>query len=246
MMKLIACGITDAGLVRSNNEDRCFVSAADGLFIVADGMGGHAAGEVASTMAIRLVCDQVLPRLREAGAAEEPDALLVDTVHTANLAIAQASERTPAWKGMGTTLTILLLRAGQAHLVHAGDSRMYRYRDGQLVQFSDDHSLVGDQLRQGLITAAEAETSSLRNILLQAVGTTAELEICRKQLPLAEQDRFLLCSDGLTDMLSDRQISALIASTSDLHQLCDLLVAEAKGAGGKDNIAVVLVQVERL
>jgi len=245
-MKLKACGKTDVGLVRSNNEDSWFVSAADGLFIVADGMGGHAAGEVASAMAIRLVCDQVLPLLQDIGAAGEPEAQLVDAVHTANRAIAQAAERNPSWKGMGTTQTILLLQAGQAHLVHVGDSRMYRFRNGRLVQFSDDHSLVGDQLRQGLITAADAETSSLRNILLQAVGITPELDICRKQLPLAEQDRFLLCSDGLTDMLSDRQIAALFATTPDLHRLCDRLVAAAKAAGGRDNIAVVLVQVERL
>jgi PPM family protein phosphatase len=245
-MKLSACGKTDVGIVRSNNEDSLFVSAADGLFIVADGMGGHAAGEIASAMAIRLVCDQLIPRLQSSGTCGELEPLLVEAVHTANRELAQAAGRNPAWKGMGTTLTILLLQAGQAQLVHVGDSRMYRYRNGQLLQFSDDHSLVGDQLRQGLISAAEAKSSSLRNILLQAVGITPELEICRKQLPLAEQDRFLLCSDGLTEMLSDQQIAALCATTPDLNQLCDLLVAEAKAAGGKDNITVVLVQVDRL
>lgn len=245
-MKLTACGKTDIGLVRSNNEDSCFVSAENGLFLVADGMGGHAAGEVASEMAIRLVCDQILPQLQESLVAGDISSLLADSVRDANRAIEQATVQNPAWKGMGTTLTILQLQCGQAHLTHVGDSRMYRFRNGQLEQISDDHSLVADQLRRGLITNTEAESSSLRNILLQAVGITPELEICRKHLPLAAKDRFLLCSDGLTDMLSDNQIAALFEKTTDLNQLCDLLVAQAKEAGGKDNITVVLVQVDDL
>lgn len=245
-MKLLACGKTDIGLVRTNNEDCYFISEDNGLFLVADGMGGHAAGEVASDMAVSLVCEKIVPQLQETTIGHKVRGVVADSVLLANRTIEQATKQNPAWKGMGTTLTILLVQAGQAYLVHVGDSRLYRFHDGQLKQLSDDHSLVGDQLRRGLISKAEAETSNLRNVLLQAVGTTPDLEICQKQLPLAEKDIFMLCSDGLTDMLSDNKITALFEKTSDLDQLCDLLVVEAKAAGGKDNITVVLVQVDRL
>jgi len=245
-MKLNACGTTDVGLVRSNNEDSCYVSTADGLFIVADGMGGHAAGEVASELAIREVCAKLQPRLSEPGEASEITALLGEAVAAANRVIRQASVENPAWQGMGTTVTMLLLHAAQAHLVHVGDSRLYRYRDDHLEQLSDDHTLVEDQLRQGLISDREAETSRLRHVLLQAVGTTKELELCRKTLPLADRDRFLLCSDGVTDMLSDARLAELFATIDDLEALCARLVAEAKAAGGRDNITVVLVEVENL
>jgi len=245
-MKLNACGTTDVGLVRSNNEDSCFVSTADGLFIVADGMGGHAAGEVASELAIREVCAKIQPRLAEFDGVSESAALLGEAVAAANLVIRQASKENPAWQGMGTTMTVLLLHATQASLAHVGDSRLYRYRDGQLEQLSDDHTLVEDQLRQGLINDREAETSRLRHVLLQAVGTTAELDLCRKTLPLVERDRFLLCSDGLTDMLSHARLTELFATIADLESLCARLVDEAKAAGGRDNITVVLVEVENL
>jgi len=245
-MKLNACGTTDVGLVRSNNEDNCYVSIADGLFIVADGMGGHAAGEVASELAIREVCAKVQTGLSELGEASEITALLGEALAAANRVIRQAGQENPAWQGMGTTVTVLLLHAAQAHLAHVGDSRLYRYRDGHLEQLSDDHTLVEDQLRQGLISDSEAETSRLRHVLLQAVGTTAELELCRENLPLSEQDRFLLCSDGLTDLLSDTRLTELFASIGDLEALCARLVDEAKAAGGRDNITVVLVEVESL
>jgi PPM family protein phosphatase len=240
-MNLSACGTSDVGLVRSNNEDSCFVSAADGLFIVADGMGGHAAGEVASDLAIRAVRE----RVRNA-TGDDPRALLADAVAAANLAVRQASASNPAWRGMGTTLTILLLQAAQAHLAHVGDSRLYRYRDNRLEQLSDDQTLVEEQLRQGMISDHEAATSRLRHVLLQAVGTADELELCQKTLPLAERDRFLLCSDGVTDLLSDARLAELIATSSDLQLLCARLVDAAKAAGGRDNITVVLVEVESL
>lgn len=242
-MKLNACGTSDVGLVRSTNEDSWFVSTADGLFMVADGMGGHAAGEVASDLAVRAVRERLRP---DSAVSADPGALLAGAVAAANQAVRQASERNPAWRGMGTTLTILLLQAGEAHLAHVGDSRLYRCRDNQLEQFSDDQTLVEEQRRQGLITGREAETSRLRHVLLQAVGTAAKLELCQKSLPLAERDRFLLCSDGVTDLLSDARLAELFASSGDLQLLCAHLVDEAKAAGGRDNITVVLVEVESL
>jgi len=245
-MKLNACGTTDVGLVRSNNEDSWLISVPDGLFIVADGMGGHAAGEVASDLAIRAVRERLRPARPDSPASADPGALLAGAVAAANREVRQASERNPVWQGMGTTLTILLLQAAQAHLAHVGDSRLYRYRDKRLEQLSDDQTLIEEQLRQGLISDQEAATSHLRHVLLQSVGTAAKLELCRKTLPLAERDRFLLCSDGVTDMLSDARLAELFASTNDLQTLCARLVDEAKAAGGRDNMTVVLVEVESL
>ena len=245
-MKLTACGKTDIGRLRRNNEDSWFADTRLGLFIVADGMGGHAAGEIASALAVQMIREQLAPLLAKKTRPEGLLSTLSDAIRLANRAIAQAGEENPEWRGMGTTLTVLLLQAGQALLGHVGDSRLYRWRSGQLEQLSDDHSLVGDQLRRGLISREEADASNLRNILLQAVGITPELEICRKQLPLAAGDYLLLCSDGLTDMLKDKTITELLGQDLTPEQGCERLLEEALVAGGKDNISLVLVRVDEL
>ena len=245
-MKLTASSRTDIGRLRSNNEDCCSVDTRLGLFIVADGMGGHAAGEIASAMAIEVVREQLVPLLRDQPSAADLLAAMTDAIRLANRTVARTGEENPHWSGMGTTLTLLLLWGGQALLAHVGDSRLYRWRAGQLEQLSDDHSLVGDQLRRGLISREEAETSNLRNILLQAVGITPDLEICQKQLPLQADDVYLLCSDGLTDMLDNGEITALLEQKLTVEEECELLLAQALEAGGKDNITLVLVQVDEI
>jgi len=245
-MRLTACGRTDIGLLRQNNEDCCFVDEKLGLFVVADGMGGHAAGEVASELACRVIREQLTPLLLNR--AQQADLIppLVDAIELANRGIAQAAAENSAWQGMGTTLTVLLLSAGEALLGHVGDSRLYRWRAEKLDQLSDDHSLIGDQLRRGLITHAEADASDLRNILLQAVGITPELQICRKRWPVQAGDRFLLCSDGLTGMVKDEEISAILKQSASPEQGTKLLMEQALAAGGKDNITLVLVRVEEI
>ncbi len=150
-MKLSACGKTDVGLLRSNNEDNFFLDEQHGLFIVADGMGGHAAGEVASEMAIEAVREHLCPQLAERESTVSLLSRLADAVTTANRSIAQAGAENEAWSGMGTTLTILLIDNRQALLAHVGDSRLYRLRNQQLEQLSEDHTLVADQLRRGII-----------------------------------------------------------------------------------------------
>lgn len=243
-MKLTAHGLSDVGLKRSNNEDGYLVAEPLGLFIVADGMGGHAAGEVASSLAIETVRELLEPRLTSAGSAEELAPLLAEAMEGANRAVRTATEENPAWQGMGTTLTVLLLRAGQALLAHVGDSRLYRWRGQRLEQLSDDHSLVGDQLRRGLISPEEAQTSNLRNLLLQAVGSTPELEVCQRQLAVEGGDVYLLCSDGLTDLLDDRQLAAILEREPEPAAGCRELIARALAAGGKDNVTAVLIKVE--
>ena len=239
-MKLEACGKTDTGLQRSNNEDSFHIDLANGLFIVADGMGGHAAGEVASRLAIETVCTALAKRN-----AADLNLWLGKAVRAANAEIRQAAEINPAWHKMGTTLTILALSDNQARLAHIGDSRFYRLRNKELQQLSEDHSLVAEQLRMGIITAEDARRSNLGNLLTQAVGITTELDICKKTIPLAARDRLLLCSDGLTTMLKDAAIARCLSQGTPA-QACADLIEKALAAGGLDNVTVVVVDIIEL
>ena len=240
-MKLQVCAKTDIGLSRNNNEDRYFVDEQQGLFIVADGMGGHAAGEVASQIAVETVC-QVLHSVDKTN----PQQQLKQAVTEANLAVRQAAKANPSLNGMGTTLSIILLHQQQGYLAHVGDSRIYRLRNQKLQQLSDDHSLVGEQLRQGTITPEQAKSSSLGNILLQAIGLSPQLDIYQNKISLAPADQFLLCSDGLTDMVADTEIEKHLSQPGTINLHCEALINAALAAGGKDNITAILLQIEQL
>lgn len=240
-MKLQVCAKTDIGLNRKNNEDRFFVDEKRGLFMVADGMGGHAAGEVASWIAMETACQSLLAETQE-----NPREQLTEAVEKANRAVEQEAADHSAHQGMGTTLTIFLLHQQQGYLAHVGDSRMYRLHNSQFEQMSDDHSLVAEQLREGILTLEQAKKSTLGNILLQAIGITPNLDLCQKTFPLAVGDRYLLCSDGLTDMLADTEIAEILKRPGSLPPLCDALIEAALTAGGKDNITVVVVQIDQL
>lgn len=240
-MKLRACGRTDVGLSRSNNEDSFFADEHLGLFIVADGMGGHKAGEVASHMAIDTVTRQLEPLLRQQPKVDALQQKLAEVIEAANREVTTAAAENPAWSGMGTTLTLLLLYAGQALLAHVGDSRLYRWRDQQLELLSKDQTLVAEQLRQGIINEAEAARSNLRGLLLQAVGASEQLDVFQQEQPLQEDDSFLLCSDGLTGMLSDTEIHSVLAGKSQPEAVCDELIKQTLQAGGKDNVTVLMV-----
>ncbi len=240
-MKLQFCAKTDIGLARKTNEDLFFVDEKQGLFIVADGMGGHAAGEIASQIAVETVCQS----LQTTGLAN-PQKWLSQAVEKANQAVERAANSNKAWQGMGTTLTIFLLQQQQGYLAHVGDSRIYRLHNSQFDQLSDDHSLVSEQIRQGILTPEQAETSTLGNILLQAIGITPELDICQKTIPLSSGDRFLLCSDGLTNMVSDTEIKETLKQPNTLSTTCDVLIEKAIAAGGKDNITAVVLQINQL
>ena len=239
-MILQACAATDIGLSRSNNEDNYWSDSEKGLFIVADGMGGHAAGEVASQIAV----DSVRQHVTVAD-LDNPQQLLRTAVEMANRAVEQAANN-PAWQGMGTTLSMLLCHQGHGYLAHVGDSRIYLLRSSRFMQLTDDQSLVGEQIRQGILTPKQAENSTLGNILLQAIGITSELDICLKTCLLAEKDLFLLCTDGLTDMVTETEIKTILEQNSPLDRRCHQLIAKALAAGGKDNITAVLVQIDKL
>ncbi|MDQ6606415.1 MAG: Stp1/IreP family PP2C-type Ser/Thr phosphatase [Actinomycetota bacterium] len=226
---------TDTGLQRRGNEDSSYARAP--LFVVADGMGGAQAGEVASQIAITAF-EQGLP---EAGSPEER---LVTRVREANAEIYERSQAEHERAGMGTTLTAAYL--DEAHLViaHVGDSRAYLIRDGKLKQLTQDHSLVGELVRRGKLTEEQAAEHPQRSIITRALGPEPSVEVDTWTYPARAGDVLLLCSDGLTSMISEERIGQILASATGLDQAAEALIAGANEAGGRDNITVVLVRLE--
>jgi len=240
-MILQVCAKSDVGLSRHNNEDSYAADTGLGLFVIADGMGGHAAGDVASRIAVESCQTKI-----QSVSAENPQKQIRAAVEQANRDIENAASNNKSWVGMGTTLSLLLCHQNRGYLGHVGDSRIYLLRHSHLEQLSDDHSLVGEQIRQGILTPEQARHSTLGNILLQALGITSELDICQKNFPLEEGDRLLLCSDGLTDMVDDARIKTIMVQNTTIDTLCRELIESALSAGGKDNITVILIQIDKL
>lgn len=233
-----AAALTDVGRVRSSNEDAFGLSVETGVFVVCDGMGGAAAGEVASRMAV----DAIIERLCT-DSGDLSSAALEAAIQAANRRVYDRAQVNPELHGMGTTLVALVLREGQAWVAHAGDSRAYQLRRGELTRCTQDHSLVEEQVRLGQITQEEADYSPLRNVITRAVGTAPFLmpEIVR--LDVESGDLFLLCTDGLTGELSDEHIAAILGQQLDLQSCCERLIGEAKAAGGRDNVTCLLARV---
>jgi PPM family protein phosphatase len=235
MIELRAGGATDVGLVRSNNQDELLV--ASGLFAVADGMGGAAAGEVASATAIR--------SLQEAFEAGEPTSRnLSVAAQAANRAVWDQAEANPEMRGMGTTLVALAqVEDGALAAINVGDSRLYRFHDDTLEQISSDHNLVAELVAEGRLSKEEAEYHPRRNIMTRALGVDPAVPVDLFQLEVRPGDRFLLCSDGLPRELPDDHIASLLRRLKDPRQAARELVDEAKRRGGNDNITVLVVDV---
>jgi PPM family protein phosphatase len=232
--------LTDVGRVRSANEDAYGLCAEAGFFVVCDGMGGAAAGEVASNTA----ATTAIEALRNTSDQDDPRKLLEETIAAANLLVFTRSEREPALHGMGTTLVSLLVRDGRAYVAHVGDSRCYLFREGRLERQTQDHSLVDEQVRLGQMTPAEAEQSPFRNVITRAIGTRSTVVSDIGEVPTQPGDIFLLCSDGLTRELSDQRLAELLsAEQEDMQTLCSRLISEANAAGGHDNITCLLVKI---
>lgn len=247
-MDMTVFGITDKGMVRPGNEDALLIDEQLGLLVVADGMGGHKCGEVASHMAVDILKDYIA-KLSGGGDAfignvdprvSRQANLLASGIRLANQAIFEAAASNPAWQGMGTTVVAVLLKDGVAGVAHAGDSRLYLLRGGQLSQITGDHSLVAEQVRQGVITAEEALKSTRKNIITRALGQWQELEIEIQDLNLLDGDRLLLCSDGLNGMVSDPEIAALLGAYPAPEQSCHTLIEVANSYGGRDNITAIV------
>ncbi len=234
-------GNTDVGLVRARNEDAYAVDDALGVYLVADGLGGHQGGNVASALAH----DAVLATLEEgrAGLPDAAPALLEAAVRHANKRIRYRAEGDPSLDGMGTTLTLLWL-GDDAHgyAAHVGDSRLYRLDGGRFTQLSEDHTLAMEMVRAGAMTLEEAEHSFAWHRLTRAVGLDARLEVDVCPVDAAGADAFLLCSDGLTGMVADDEIARLMrAALPDPRLAGEALIDAALAAGGDDNVTVVVV-----
>jgi len=231
-------GKSDSGLKRTNNEDCFMVRSELGFCLVADGMGGAAAGEIAS----RIFAETTLELFSSsAGRTEKETIELVQRAFNfANERILSHVKKNPHHKGMGCTAELMAFSDKDFVIGHMGDSRTYCLRDGQLKQLTLDHSLVQNQIEQGLITPAEARNHPLRNVILRAVGIKKKLALDLIRGITFSGDLFLLCSDGLSDMVDDNQIRDILFSTAPLLQKVEKLIESANAAGGYDNITVVL------
>jgi len=236
----------DTGRARSNNEDSVAIDEANALAVLADGMGGYNAGEVASNMATSFIKSEFGRWLQEAGgrASDAEIRRAMDIcVDNANRAIFNAANANPQYAGMGTTLVVAVFREGQLRLGHVGDSRAYRWRDGQFTQITRDHSLLQEQIDAGLITPEQAVFSANKNLVTRAVGVEDTVLLETHLHEVLPGDMYLMCSDGLSDMLEDSTIAQLLQAHDALPSIGQGLIAAANEAGGKDNIALVLVRV---
>jgi len=223
---------SDIGQVREGNEDSFLVLAP--LYVVADGMGGHRGGEVASSLALETV-----QRMFQA-----QQGTLAEQVTEANKAVFERSQQDRSVAGMGTTLTAALVDGDRVHLAHVGDSRAYLLRGGELSMLTEDHTLVHRMVMEGEITEAEAETHPHRSILTRALGVDPSVQVDETDVQVASGDRLLLCSDGLTGMVPDGQIREILETTSDPQDAVDALVRVANRAGGIDNITAVILDFD--
>jgi protein phosphatase len=236
---------TDTGRARSNNEDAVLLDTEAGLAVLADGMGGYNAGEVASQMATQFVTGELGRWLRE----QPGPPTLTDMrrameicVDNANRAIFNAANTNPHYAGMGTTLVVASFRQGQLLVGHVGDSRAYRLRDGRLQQLTKDHSLLQEQIDAGLITPEQALFATHKNLVTRAVGVEDTVLLEMAVHDVSPGDVILMCSDGLSDMLDDNEIAFLVGGQSSLEAAATALVAAANQAGGRDNISVILAR----
>ena len=236
----------DTGRARSNNEDSVAVDEGNALAVLADGMGGYNAGEVASGMATSFIAREMGRWLTEAASRAsdlEVRRAMDICVDNANRAIFNAANANPQYAGMGTTLVVAVCRDGQLRLGHVGDSRAYRWRSGQLVQITRDHSLLQEQIDAGLITPEQAAFSANKNLVTRAVGVEDTVQLETHLHETQPGDVYLMCSDGLSDMLDDPMIARLLQMHDSLPAAGQALIDAANDAGGKDNIALILVRV---
>lgn len=231
-------GCTDPGQVRDNNEDAILWNAAAGWAVLADGMGGHMAGEVASHLAV----ETLQAHLGKMGRGEEADQLR-DAVLEANRRIHEQAGTDVRCHNMGTTIVATLFHEDLLTCAHVGDSRLYRYSEGKLEQLSHDHSLVQELVDEGMMSYEEAAESSHKNVITRALGLEATVTADLLQVPLHRGELFLLCSDGLSDMIPAAELAELLQDDS-LDDMAQKLVAEANRRGGEDNISVILARIE--
>ena len=245
-IELSSQGATDVGLVRSANQDSFFADDKQQLYLVADGMGGHAGGEIASGLCV----DIIPPHVRDQGTIfdvckSHPDQrianALASSINFASTKIYEKALENPKLKGMGTTATLLKIIENYAYIAHVGDSRCYLVRCGYIYQITNDHSLVSEQVRAGIISKEEAEQHHLRNVITRSVGYQEEEDVDTTSFELEDGDLILLCSDGLHGKVPDKEISLQIQNKG--AEAVPGLIATANQRGGEDNITGVIVKV---
>lgn len=246
-LKIVIHGITDVGQSREHNEDAISWDTRLGLALLADGMGGHNAGEVASILAVDTIktslADVVTPEIVASGVVDYKEAV-VDAVSFANQEINEQSLENPEYAGMGTTLVLVLFLNHSVIYAHVGDSRLYRLRGTELSRLTSDHSLVQEMIDNGYLSHEEAQESTSRNLITRALGISEEVEVDIAEQTTEIGDIYLLCSDGLTDLVNDQEITNIIIQhRDDLENASRVLVDMANQNGGTDNISVVLVAV---
>jgi serine/threonine protein phosphatase PrpC len=245
-VQLSVAARTDIGMIRAGNEDNFYADANPfrGLFIVADGMGGHAAGEVASEMAVQIVTRELagVRSVKEEGVVDR----VAQALRTANQAIFARTLQEVDKQGMGTTASVLLLAGTQYLIGQVGDSRVYLLRDGQLRQITKDHSYVQEQVDAGFLTPEQARYHPYSNVITRCVGASESVEPDVYIGDVRAGDVFLVASDGLTGMVDDRRLQQLLLSRASPGRLVDALISEANGRGGLDNITAIVVQVTSL
>jgi protein phosphatase len=243
-------GKTDVGCVRTNNEDNFGFDSRHGIFVVCDGMGGQAAGEVASKMGVDILLDYFRHRSPSPGkhslnghSAPSGGQSLAKAIQVANKTIFQAGQEHNGRNGMGSTIVAALVHGNSLAIAHVGDSRIYLVRQGAIHQLTEDHSLVMEQVRRGYITLEQAQKSEMQNIILRALGSEEVVEADIDDLVAMPGDVLLMASDGLTRYVPDEEILRIVQGRHGLEQACAALVRAAKDGGGDDNITCLLVRI---
>ena len=248
-MRITAAGRTEVGCVRKHNEDNFLMEPDLGLFVVADGLGGHAAGEVASRIVVDRISDFITntaerdrtwPVEYETGLSYDGNRLKASLL-LADQGILDDIRANPERESMGSTVVACLVQGDLATLIHVGDSRAYLLNPGGIQQITQDHSWVAEQVANGILTPEEARRHPFRNVITQALGNGGDLDLAIRELQVKELDRILLCTDGLSGMVQDKEIWEIVQSTSDVEAAADELINRAMENGGEDNITVVIV-----
>lgn len=249
--KILLHGQTDIGRIRDHNEDAIAIDDSIALAILADGMGGHRGGEMASAITVSTIKDIVAEKVKllsseknNNGAIYSPESLLIqDAITQANTKVHESAEDNPQYRGMGTTVVVIMFYNNQFTVAHVGDSRLYRLRNGELKQITRDHSLMQELIERGFYTPEQARDSLNKNLVTRAIGIDSEIDIDVQEDVAMVNDIYLLCSDGVNDMLEDDLIkSTILANSDDLEKAATEIIRLANEHGGKDNISAILVK----
>lgn len=242
---ITVAGQTDQGRVRTTNQDNYYLDPAGRFFILADGMGGYTGGEIASTLTIQTITQSLARSLEEVyNSIRPPHAWLNQAILYANTQLVADSKAHPQRSDMGTTVVLVLPIKNTLWYAHVGDSRLYRWRESQLQQLTRDHTLVADLVSQGLLAAEEVRRHPYRNMLSRCLGRSDFKEATTNHATLYPGDRLVLCSDGLTEEVTDQEISEILSTFPDNQDACQSLIEQANSRGGHDNITVLVLSVK--